>query len=208
MEKSALQKAVLANAPPWLIGQFLVPVYSWARAGHLIGMKMYDAVAGKNNLFPSSFLSREATLKRMPGLKQDGLRGAVCYSDGQFDDARYDLALLETFDEAGGMALNYARVTNFVHDPRGRLSSAEVRDTISGEEFSVKANKYVNATGTGADKIRRMANPALASRMRPEGVPRISAETFSSDAFLAPHTDGRVIFGKAGAATVGRLTTR
>ena len=102
MVKSALRERLymLANAPHLAHpANFLVPVYSWARAGYyLIGMKMYDAVAGKSNLFPSSFLSREATLKRMPGLKQDGLRGAVCYSDGQFDDARYDLALLETFE--------------------------------------------------------------------------------------------------------------
>jgi glycerol-3-phosphate dehydrogenase len=202
MVKSALRERLymLANAPHLAHpANFLVPVYSWARAAYyLIGMKMYDAVAGKSNLFPSSFLSRQATLQRMPGLKQDGLRGAVCYSDGQFDDARYDLALLETFDEAGGMALNYARVTNFEHDLRGRLSSAAVRDTISGEEFSVKAKQYVNATGTSADKIRSMANPALASRMRPsKGVHLLfPAETFpGSDALLVPHTeDGRVIF--------------
>ena len=56
----------------------------------------------------------------------------------------------------------------------------------------------MNATGTGADKIRSMANPALASRMRPsKGVHLLfPAETFpGSDALLVPHTeDGRVIF--------------
>src|SRR5215470_2412814 len=134
MVKNALRERqyMLANAPHLAhASHFLVPVYSWGKAFYyLIGMKMYDAVAGKSNLFPSSFLSREETLRRMPGLNAKGLRGAVSYSDGQFDDARYDLGLVETFSEAGGTPLNYARVTGFAHDAQGRLGAVNVRDTI------------------------------------------------------------------------------
>src|SRR5260370_11617749 len=161
-------------------------------------MKLYDAVAAESNLFPSRFLSREETLKVMPGWKARGLRGAVSYSDGQFDDARYDLALIETFVAAGGTALNYARVTGFGRGDRGMLTSAAARDEISGETFSVSVKKFVNATGTGADKSRRLANPMLAARMSPsKGVHLLfSAETFAgTDALLVPHTeDRRVIF--------------
>jgi glycerol-3-phosphate dehydrogenase len=202
MVKNALRERLymLANAPHLAHqAQFLVPVYSWARAVYyLVGMKLYDAVAAESNLFPSRFLSREETLKTMPGLKARGLRGAVSYSDGQFDDARYDLALIETFVAAGGTALNYARVTGFARGDRGMLTSAAVRDELSGETFLVSVKKFVNATGTGADKIRRLANPMLAARMRPsKGVHLLfSAETFAgTDALLVPHTeDGRVIF--------------
>ena len=202
MVKNALSERLymLANAPHLAHpAHFLVPVYSWTLAGYyLIGMKMYDAVAGKSNLFPSTFLSREETLKRMPGLKSQGLRGAVCYSDGQFDDARYDLALVETFAEAGGVALNYARVNSLAHDGSGQLAAATVQDQLSGEELNITAKKFVNATGTGADKVRALANPMLASRMRPsKGVHLLFAgDAFpGSDALLVPHTeDGRVIF--------------
>jgi glycerol-3-phosphate dehydrogenase len=202
MVKNALRERLymLANAPHLAHpAHFLVPVYSWMRAGYyLIGMKMYDAIAGTSNLFPSTLLSREETLRRMPNLKSQGLRGAVCYSDGQFDDARYDLALVESFTEAGGVALNYARVTSFAHDDRGRLSSASTRDEIADDEFTVTARKFVNATGTGADKVRALANPMLAGRMRPsKGVHLLfGAETFpGGDALLVPHTeDERVIF--------------
>src|SRR5262249_53069315 len=146
---------------------FLVPVYSWSKAlYYLIGMKMYDAVAGRNNLFPSTFLSREEVLQRMPGLNADGLRGAVAYSDGQFDDARYDLALVETFVEAGGTALNYARVVGFVRDGEGRVITANVRDALTSEDLVLRGRKFVNATGTGADKVRALANPQAAPRMR------------------------------------------
>jgi glycerol-3-phosphate dehydrogenase len=200
--KSALRERLfmLANAPHLAHpAHFLVPVYALAKAAYyLAGMKIYDAVAGKSNLFPSKFLSREETLQQMPGLKATALRGAVCYSDGQFDDARYDLALVETFTRAGGTALNYARVTGFLRGENEKLAKAHVRDELSGDEFVTTANKFVNATGTGADKIRLMANPMLASRMRPsKGVHLIfPAQLFpGSDALLVPHTeDGRVIF--------------
>jgi len=206
MVKNALRERqyMLANAPHLAHpSHFLVPVYSWSKAlYYLAGMKMYDAVAGKSNLFPSSFLSRAETLQRMPGLNAQGLRGAVAYSDGQFDDARYDLALVETFVEAGGTALNYARVTGFEQDGNGKLTAANVRDAISGEEagkeFVVRARKFVNATGTGADKLRALANPQLPGRMRPsKGVHLLfPADTFpGKDALLVPRTeDGRVIF--------------
>jgi glycerol-3-phosphate dehydrogenase len=202
MVKNALRERLymLTNAPHLAHpAHFLVPVYSWARAAYyLIGMKLYDAVAAESNLFPSRFLSREETLESLPGLKAQGLRGAVCYSDGQFDDARYDLALIETFVAAGGTALNYARVTEFLRSDAGMLSAATVRDEISGELFSVSVRKFVNATGTGADKIRTLANPMLAPRMHPsKGVHLLfPTETFAGiDALLVPHTeDGRVIF--------------
>jgi glycerol-3-phosphate dehydrogenase len=202
MVKSALRERLymLANAPHLAHpAHFLVPVYSWPRAAYYFaGMKIYDLVAGKNNLFPSSFLSREETLRRMPGLKVKDLRGAICYSDGQFDDARYDMALVETFHEAGGTALNYARVIAFPRDKSGKIAAVTVRDEISGREFQTAARIFVNATGTGADKVRALANPMLAGRMRPsKGVHLLfSPETFPGrDALLVPHTeDGRVIF--------------
>src|SRR4029077_295490 len=79
-----------------------------------------------------------------------------------------------------------------------KLAAATVRDEISQETFTVTANQFVNATGTGADKIRSLANPLLAARMRPsKGVHLLfSAETFAgTNALLVPHTeDGRVIF--------------
>src|SRR5215475_15672413 len=170
MVKHALRERLfmLQNAPHLAhAAHFLVPVYSWGKAiYYLVGMKLYDAVAGQNNLFPSGFLRRAETLERMPGLNDRGLRGAVFYSDGQFDDARYDLSLVEALFEAGGTALNYARLASFAHDEQGGLRSGEVRDEISGGSFRVQAKKFVNATGTGADKVRALANPRLPGRMR------------------------------------------
>jgi glycerol-3-phosphate dehydrogenase len=202
MVKAALGERIhmLKNAPHLAhAAEFLVPVFSRAQAIYYqIGMKIYDWIAGKDNLFPSRFLSREEALRRMPALRADRLHGAVSYSDGQFDDSRYDLSLVQTFTEVGGEALNYARVTGFSRDDAAKPSAAMVRDSLSGAEFAIPARAFVNATGPASDAVRLMASPGASRRLRPsKGVHILfSLEQFRSvDALLVPKTeDGRVIF--------------
>ena len=191
---------MLGNAPHLAhASEFLVPVFSWLQAGYFrAGLKMYDLLAGKKNLFPSKFLSRKETLARLPGLRPEGLRGAVAYADGQFDDARYGLALVRSFAEAGGQALNYARVTGFSRDAKGKISGVALSDAFSDEPISLRARAVVNATGPFSDKIRQLANPSAAARLRPsKGVHLLfPLELFPGrDALLVPQTeDKRVIF--------------
>jgi glycerol-3-phosphate dehydrogenase len=85
--------------------EFLIPCFSWPEVAYYsVGMKIYDWMAGGASLSPSHFVSREETLRRMPTLKPDHLVGSVAYSDGQFDDARFNIALCLTFADAGGEA--------------------------------------------------------------------------------------------------------
>jgi glycerol-3-phosphate dehydrogenase len=179
--------------------EFLIPSYSWLNVAYLdIGLKMYDWLAGSARISPSKYVSREEALQAMPNLKQDGLIGGVEYADGQFDDARYDLALVETFDRNGGFALNYARVTSLTKDSAGKLSGVQVTDQISKQNFSINAKVIVNATGPLADSIRRMAAPTLSTRMRLSKGAHVllPLELFPTDiAMLIPKTDdGRVLF--------------
>src|ERR1700752_5426320 len=106
---------MMENAPHLTrILKFLVPSYHWIDVAYLdIGLKIYDWLAGSGRISPSKFLSEEETLERMPQLNPEGLVGSVAYADGQFDDARYNIALVETFTRTGGHALNYARVSGF-----------------------------------------------------------------------------------------------
>ena len=68
---------------------FIVPRYKWWEGPFYgIGLKLYDALAGKLNLERSRQLGREATIEAIPNVHQDGLEGGVMYHDGQFDDAR------------------------------------------------------------------------------------------------------------------------
>ncbi len=202
MVQAALRERIhmLKNAPHLAhAAEFLVPVFGRAQAIYYqVGMKMYDWIAGKDNLFPSRFLPREEALRRMPGLRGERLHGAVSYSDGQFDDSRYDLSLVQTFTEAGGEALNYARVVRFAKDGGGKLAAAQIHDAVAGGEFAVRARMFVNATGPASDGLRLMASPGARKRLRPSKGAHILFpldEFRSADALLVPKTeDGRVIF--------------
>src|SRR5262245_9732340 len=148
--------------------EFLVPSFHWLEVAYLdIGLKIYDWLAGPGRISPSKYLSRAETLERMPQLKQSGLIGSVVYADGQFDDARYNLALVETFSRAGGRALNHAKVVDFRRQAHGRLSGVAVRNELTGEAFTLNAMAIVNATGPVSDSVRRLANPTAHRRMRP-----------------------------------------
>jgi glycerol-3-phosphate dehydrogenase len=200
--KRALRERIrmLRNAPYLSRAmEFLIPCYRWSDAAYYdIGLKMYDWIAGNASIFPSGFLSKGQTLRRMPGLKRTNLVGAVAYADGQFDDARYNIALVETFAQAGGETLNYARVTGFEKDSSGRLKRANVEDQLTGERFSVEAAAFINATGPFSDTVRTLATPDATPRMRlSKGVHiLLPLEAMpGADALLIPKTeDGRVLF--------------
>ena len=179
--------------------EFLVPSFHWIDVAYLdIGLKIYDWLAGPGRISPSKYLSRAETLERMPDLNQNGLIGSVSYADGQFDDSRYNLALIETFTRAGGETLNYAKVTDFQRHADGRLSGVVVRDQLNGDTFTVNAKVIVNATGPVSDVIRRLATPTVRRRMRPSKGAHIllPLDVFQTDdALLIPKTeDDRVLF--------------
>src|ERR1700739_128677 len=179
--------------------EFLVPSFHWLDVAYLdIGLKIYDWLAGSARISPSKFVAREETLRRMPALSSDGLLGSVEYADGQFDAARYNLALVHSFAAAGGQAMNYCRVTDFHRDAGGRLSGLVARDQVTGATLNLNARAIVNATGPVSDLIRQMATPSVSKRMRLSKGSHIlfPLDLFpTDDAMLIPKTEaGSVLF--------------
>ena len=194
------RKRMLDNAPFLATPlELMVPCFSWREIYYFrIGMKLYDWISGRSLLFPSHHLSKEESLRRMPMLKSEKLVGAIAYADGQFDDARYNLTLLQTFTKSGGEVLNYARVIGFEKNGTGQLVRARVQDGLSGRYLDLRAKAFINATGPFADGIRDLAKPGIRQRLRPSKGSHILLPidaVASNDALLMPKTDdGRVIF--------------
>jgi glycerol-3-phosphate dehydrogenase len=201
VEDALRERAVMLQNAPHLTRtvEFLVPCFShFEKLYYGLGMKMYDWISGKSSLLPSRMLTRQEALYRMPAMQPNNLIGAVAYADGQFDDARYAMALIETFAAAGGEALNYASAVGFTKDESGKLASVTVSDEASSGTFQIPARAFVNATGPFSDVVRQLASPGVAPRMRPSKGVHIMfpLDGFSEkDALLIPKTeDGRVIF--------------
>ena len=201
VKRALRERKIMLDNAPFLANplELMVPCFSRRELYYFrIGMKLYDWISGRSMLFRSRHLAREESLRRMPMLKPDRLVGAIAYADGQFDDARYNLALLQTFTKSGGEALNHARVVGFKKNGKGQLVQARVHDSLSGHYLNVPARAFINATGPFADGIRELAKPGVRRRLRLSKGSHIllpvDAVT-SNDALLVPKTDdGRVIF--------------
>jgi glycerol-3-phosphate dehydrogenase len=201
VKRALHERKIMLDSAPFLANtlELVVPCFSRRELYYFrIGMKLYDWISGHNLLFQSRFLSREESLRRMPMLKSARLAGTIAYADGQFDDARYNIALLQTFTKSGGEALNYARVIGFKKNGNGQLVQAQAYNGLSGQYFNIQARAFINATGPFADGIRDLAKPGVRQRLRLSKGSHIllpmDADT-SSDALLVPKTDdGRVIF--------------
>lgn len=194
---------LLANAPH--LAQplpFVMPSYQfWEAPFYGIGLKMYDALAGKAGLGATEFLNRAETLQLQPTARQCGLRGGVKYWDGQFDDARLALALARSAARAGALLVNYCAATGLVHEG-GKLVGLHVADRESGQTLTLRAKCIVNAAGVWVDQLRLLDGQAIGREAKPmvapsQGVHIVVDRSFlpTDHALLVPKTaDGRVLF--------------
>ena len=194
------ERAVLIKIAPHLAKAIplVTPLYNWLQVPYFMaGLKLYDGLAGKANLAPSRFVDAKEALERFPMLKADGLRGGVVYYDGQFDDARMNVAIALTAQEEGATILNHAEVRGLLKED-GKVRGARVYDRLGGEEVDVRARLVVNATGPFSDAIRRMDDPHVEPMLTASsGIHVILDKRFSppETGLLIPETeDGRVLF--------------
>ena len=199
--KDALkERAVLLKNAPHLTRPLalLTPLYKrFEKPYYRVGLKMYDWLAGKANLFPSKGVNAKKALELFPMLKSTDLKGGVIYADGQFDDARMNVAIAMTAIEQGAVLANHVEVIELLKGD-GKICGAHVRDLFSGEEFSIHAQVVINATGPFVDAIRKLDDPKIPSMLKASsGIHIVLDKKFSppDTGLLIPKTeDGRVLF--------------
>jgi len=134
-----------------------------------------------------------------PYLCEDGLQGGFRYFDAQTDDARLVLRLIQEAVNAGGTALNYARVVRLLINQAGNLCGVAVEDrSPEGQERSleVRARVVVNASGAWADDLRSQVGGKVRLRkLRGSHLvfPSHRLALTRSISFLHPR-DGRPVF--------------
>ncbi len=189
-----------ANAPH-LVDElrFVVPAYRGLELAYYgAGLAAYDLLAGRSGFARSRIVGARRARAALPALRGDGLRGAVVYADGRFDDARLAVTLARTAVDRGAAVANYVRAAGFVYDAR-RVAGVEALDRESGRGFTVRARAVINATGIFADELRllddRAATPLLRHSRGSHLVVRAGALGATDAALLVPKTaDGRVLF--------------
>ncbi len=189
------------NAPHLVKNQrFIIGNYLWwEKPFYAIGLKVYDALAGKMGLGHSQPMSKKQVIGHVPQIEQEGLKGGVAYQDGQFDDARLAINLMQTAVENGAIAVNYTKVTKLLKNTEGKVSGVVATDVLGDKSFELKGHCVINATGIFVDEVIKMDNPHQKPMVRPsQGVHLVVHRSFlgGEDAIMVPKTsDGRVMFG-------------
>src|SRR5690606_14819424 len=100
------------NAPHLVKNQrFIIGNYKWwEKPFYTIGLTFYDLLSGGMSLGRSLPMSRSTVVKSIPQIVRKGLKGGVVYHDGQFDDSRLAVNLMQTAIEKGATVVNYTKV--------------------------------------------------------------------------------------------------
>lgn len=153
------ERAIVHRLAPHLVKaeKMLLPIYkngTYGMLGTSVGLWVYDKLAGVTGEDSRRMLSREKTLAEEPLLKTPDLLGGGLYAEYRTDDARLTLSVIKAAISYHAVCLNYLKCLSFEYR-NGKISSANCRNEITGENLSVTADFIVSAAGPWVDEIRK-----------------------------------------------------
>lgn len=191
---------LLKNAPHLVKNQsFVIPTFGWFdELKFTIGLTLYDLLAGHYSLGRSYRISKKKAIQKIATINPDKITAGVVYHDGQFDDSRLAINVLQSAVELGAHVLNYMQVVDLVKDEAGKLIGVMARDEVTDTVYTFMGKAVVNATGVFADEILLLDQPTHARSIVPsQGVHVVLDKKFlpGNYAIMIPKTDdGRVLF--------------
>lgn len=136
--------------------RFVMPVYKGDKAGRFqlkMAFWMYDRLAGKKGQIGKHLrMNRDTALTVYPWLKREGLKGTYWHYDGQEDDARFVLELVDGARRAGVTAVNHAMATELLIE-NDQAVGAVVRDELTGETTEVRSKVVINTCGPWMEQL-------------------------------------------------------
>ena len=190
---------MLRNAPHLVHDlSFVVPAYSYFSLPYYgFGLKVYERLSGKLSLGPSQLLSRRGLSTCCRVWCAMACAAAILYHDGQFDDARYAMALLRTLQDL--VALRSTMWRLLACCSKAARWSVSMR-LIGRREiaFELRAKVVINATGVDMKRfLRWMALRRSRLLALSQGTHFVLPRSFlpGDAALMIPKTaDGRVLF--------------
>ncbi len=200
VRESLRERFIQTKSLPYLVHPlgFVVPTYKTDRVPFWMmrfGIALYDWLSGKYILGKHRSLTKDEVLESIPGLQPEGLIGGVLYYDAQMDDARVCLENVLAARAHGADVVNYCEVTAFLKE-KGKVFGVRARDCLSSQEFEIKANKVVCATGPWTNILREKESQKNKKRIRTtKGVHFVYKEKVARNAILfQTQKDARIFF--------------
>jgi len=135
-------------------------------------------------------LTADDIIRRVPGIRRDGLLGGVEYYEWQINAPRLCLATAQSAAIHGAWVRNHARVTDIkcLNDGNFRVV---VDDLRHGQPRTLTARSVVNATGPWTDALCRMAGINDSRRIRPTRGAHVFVPKIADVGLLEHLIDGR-----------------
>lgn len=154
--EASKEKTLLRQIAPHLAEplEFIFPTRKangWPRWKLGLGVKVYDLLCGVGKGGGSGSMGVAETLRRVPGLDDEQLTGAVRYHDALTNDSRLVFDTINSAVQHGAIACNYVKLLDATLE--GDLWRCELEDLRTASLLVVKARSVVNATGPWSDKM-------------------------------------------------------
>ena len=195
----------MARIAPWLLRPlpFIVGTYSSVVRSRLalraafkidewLGRDRNAGVEPELHLPRPRLISKAATLRLFPGIRQERLTGAAQWYDYQMVESdRLTFAFAAAADRAGADLANYAEAITPVREG-ARIAGIQVRDRLNGSTLSIRARMTVNAAGSQAGN---MMTAFGVERELPllEAASLVTSKRASDIALAAPSSSGRML---------------
>ena len=203
--ESIHERRALARVAPWLLRPmpFLMGTYRSLTRGRLalraafalddwLGRDRNEGLEPELHLPRPRLLSRTATTKLFPGVREQQLSGGAQWYDYQMvENDRLTFAVATAADRCGAALANYVEVVTPIA-AGGATAGMRVRDVLTQTEFEINARAIVNAAGAGTPAV--LAGFGI---KRPVPLVRamnlVTAKPAADMALAAPGRNGRML---------------
>ncbi len=167
LRSSCHERSAFLRIAPHLVHPLpiAIPTYGYGRRGAFFlgtGARLYDALTyGRNagirdperHIDGTRVLRRDEVLAMFPEVDDPQLSGAVVFEDGQMHNpARLVLAFVTSAAASGADVANRVEAVSYLWKG-DTIIGARVRDTLTGDEFDIRAKLTLNASGPWADYL-------------------------------------------------------
>jgi glycerol-3-phosphate dehydrogenase len=203
--ESILERRALARMAPRLLRPlpFLVGTYrslvknrlflqAAFRVDRVLGRDRNEGIEPELHLPAAKLVSRAATLKLFPGVRQAGLTGGANWYDYQIVHSnRLTIAFAEGADALGARLINYAAAVTPLKEG-ARILGMRVREAFSGAEIDVRAKMTINAAGAHVGDVMKLFGVERDVPML-KAMNLVTSKTASDIALAAPGRDGAML---------------
>jgi glycerol-3-phosphate dehydrogenase len=204
--ESIRERRALARIAPRLLRPlpFMIGTYRSLLKGRLVlragfrvdrwlGRHRNDGLEPELHLPPPKLVSRAATLKLFPGVRQEGLTGGANWYDYQIlQTSRLAIAFAEGADARGARLVNHAEAVGALRES-SRIAGMRVRDLSTGAEIDVRARVTINCAGAAINRVMELFGVSGRAIPLAKAMNLVTSKPASDMALASPGRAGRML---------------